>query len=149
MKRNFEEQNKEIVYAVKFPYIYGTSRPDVCQWNVDHTRTDERRLKAAEMLFLRHVSGYTLWVKETSDETRSHLGIRKLDKHIHERENNWLEYLQRTPSEGDSKQIILSTAKKMWSRKTKKKMAKWLDVWGWKRLISWSITDDDVEYMCV
>jgi hypothetical protein len=48
-------------------------------------RTDERRLEAVEVRFLLHVAGYTLWDKERSDKVRSQLGMRKLDKQIHER----------------------------------------------------------------
>jgi hypothetical protein len=73
---------------------------------MDHTRIDERRLKAGEMPSLRCVSSYTLWFKETSGETRSHLAIRTFDKQIHERKKNKPEHMQRIPSEGTSKQII-------------------------------------------
>jgi hypothetical protein len=33
------------------------------------------------------------------DEIRAELGMRKLDKHVHERKRTWLEHLKRMPSE--------------------------------------------------
>jgi hypothetical protein len=62
-------------------------------------RPDDRRPEAAEMRFLRCVAGYTLWDKGSSDGLRSQLGMKKLDKQIRERKTNWLELLQRMPSE--------------------------------------------------
>jgi hypothetical protein len=56
-------------------------------------RTDETRLGASDMRFLRHVAGYTVWEKERSDEIRSQQGMRKLEKQIHERKQNWPEHL--------------------------------------------------------
>jgi hypothetical protein len=45
-----------------------------------------------------YVAGCTLWDKEKSNEIRSQLGMRKLDKQIHERNKNRLEHLQRMSS---------------------------------------------------
>jgi hypothetical protein len=42
---------------------------------------------------------YTAWDRERSGEIRSWLETRKLDRPIHERKKNWLEHLERTPSE--------------------------------------------------
>jgi hypothetical protein len=71
-------------------------------WTV--RRTDKRGLEAAEMRFLRYVAGYTLWDKERRDETRSQLGRMKFDIQVHKREKDWLEHLQRMPSERAPKQ---------------------------------------------
>jgi hypothetical protein len=50
------------------------------------------------VVFLRHAEGYSLRDKERKDKIMSQLGMGKLDKQIHERKENWLEYIQRMPS---------------------------------------------------
>jgi hypothetical protein len=61
--------------------------------------TNERRLGAPEMRFLQYVASYTVWDKERSNGIRSQVGMRKLDKQIRERKKNWLQHLQKMPSE--------------------------------------------------
>lgn len=67
---------------------------------------NERRLEESEIRFLRHVAGYTVWDKEKGDETGSQLEMRKSDKQIDERKKNWLQNLQRMPSERVPKQLF-------------------------------------------
>jgi hypothetical protein len=81
-------------------------------------------MEAAEMQILRYVAGYTLWDKRRSDEMRSQLRMRKLDKQIHGRKKHGLEHLQRMQSERTPKRhFVLSKGRKTWSRKAKNKMA--------------------------
>jgi hypothetical protein len=57
-------------------------------------RTDEERLKAAVMRLLRYVAAYNARDKERRYETRSQLGVRKLDNYTRKEET-----LTGTPSE--------------------------------------------------
>lgn len=63
------------------------------------------------MRFQRYVAGYTLWDKERSEEIRSQLGARELNKQICERKKNKLEPLQSMPSERAHKQITVAKYK--------------------------------------
>jgi hypothetical protein len=65
------------------------------------------------MRAVRNVPGFVLWDKEGSDEIRQQRGMRSWDKRIHERKKNWLEHLQRAPSESSKTTFILSTDRKM------------------------------------
>ena len=42
-------------------------------WSLN--RSDERKIEAAEMRFLRPMAGYTLWDKKRSSDIREQLGI--------------------------------------------------------------------------
>jgi hypothetical protein len=69
--------------------------------------TNERGLEVAEMRFLRYAANYAVWNKKSSNRMRSQLVMRHLSKYkIHERKNNWLDYLQRMPSEGAPEQNL-------------------------------------------
>jgi hypothetical protein len=57
-----------------------------CLMYGSETWTDERRLEAAEIAVPTVcTAGYTVWDNERSDRVRSQLGMRKLDKQIHEK----------------------------------------------------------------
>jgi hypothetical protein len=58
------------------------------------------------MWILQYVAGYTLWDKKRIDEIRKQLGMRKLDKQIHERKKSWLQHLQRMPLGTACKQLL-------------------------------------------
>jgi hypothetical protein len=60
--------------------------------------------------------------------------MRKLDKQIHERKKNWLEHLQRKPSEGAPKKLLHYQPIGRRDPNTKKKMVRWLDISGWSGL---------------
>jgi hypothetical protein len=59
------------------------------------------------MRFLRYAADCAVWDKERGDRIRSHLGMRKLDKQIHERKKNWLEHLPRILSERAPKEFCI------------------------------------------
>jgi hypothetical protein len=47
-------------------------------------------VETAQVLVSTYVAGYTLWEEERSNEIRTQLGVRKVDKQIHRRgKNGW------------------------------------------------------------
>jgi hypothetical protein len=93
--------------------------------------------------FLRCLVGYNHWDKERRVEIRSQLRMRKLDKQVHERNKNWLEHLQRMPSERSSKQLSYYRLIGRCDPGKRRKMVRWLDVGGRNMLTSSTIADVD------
>jgi hypothetical protein len=82
-----------------------------------------------------YVAGCTVWDRERSDEMRSQLGMRKLDKQMYERKTNWLQFRQRMPSERAPKQLLCY--------QPVGKPRRWLHVCGRNGLESSILSDDN------
>lgn len=93
IKRNLKNTRKETklkfykVMAVPV-LLYGSE----C-WTM--TKQDEKKIEAAEMRFLRHVAGYTLWDRKRSEDIRKELKIFNLREKIQQHRNNWREHVDR------------------------------------------------------
>lgn len=93
IKRNLKQTRKETklkfykVMAVPM-FLYGSE----C-WTL--RKSEERKIEAAEMRFLRSIAGYTLLDNKRSDDIRKELGIFKLTEKIHQYRTKWREHVER------------------------------------------------------
>ena len=73
--------------AVPVP-MYGSE-----SWSLN--RSDERKIKAAEMRSLRPMAGYTLWGEKRSSDIIEQLGIFNINDKLTQYKINWREHIQR------------------------------------------------------
>jgi hypothetical protein len=60
-------------------------------------RTDERRLIAAEMGFLRRTAGYTRWDHKRNKDILTELQMSQITEFIYQYRKNWKEHVDRIP----------------------------------------------------
>ena len=63
------------------------------KWSLN--RSDKRKIEAAEMRFLRPMTGYTLWYKKRSSDLREQLGIFNKNDKLTQYKITWREHIQR------------------------------------------------------
>ena len=63
--------------------------------NDEKSRSDKRKIEAAEMRFLRPMAGYTLLDKKRSSDIREQLGIFNINDKLPQYKINWREHIQR------------------------------------------------------
>ena len=62
-------------------------------WSLN--RSDKRKIEAAEMRFLRLMTGYTLWNKKIKSDMREQLDIFNINDKLTQYKINWREHIQR------------------------------------------------------
>jgi hypothetical protein len=81
--------------------IYRTlARPELIYggeaWTIK--KTDERKLQAAEMKFMRKTAGRTLWDHKRNEEILKNLKVEPISKFIQNYRANWKEHIERMNS---------------------------------------------------
>ena len=73
-------------------------------WSLN--RSDKRKIEAAEMRFLRPMTGYTLWDKKRSSDIREQLGTFNINDKLTQYIIHWREHIQIMDDNRLPKQIL-------------------------------------------